>query len=186
MMRRRDYILAVGATVGLAGCTAGNDRPDTTNSNSTDTGSESTGRIETDSETNIGPTARVGQFYRALLAENTDVLNTEIIHPKSPTHPVTASHVPPKAFTQFEEVRVASVEEVSVQNMVVQRLGDPLKVKDWKQAMGVDDFQYVHTTFYTKKPDEKKAYEANTVDYTVKDDENWYVRYNAKKPTHGQ
>ncbi|TQQ83511.1 hypothetical protein EGH24_01595 [Halonotius terrestris] len=186
MMHRRDYLLAVGATVGLAGCTAGSNRPDDSGRNATDTDSESTDEIETDPETTVTPTERVRQFYRALLAENTDALNAKIVHPASPTYPVAESHVPPEAFTQFEDVKIASVEEVSVQDMVVQRLGNPMQMKDWKEELGADDLQYVHTTFYVKKPGEEQAYEADTVDYAVEDDGIWYVRYDASKSTHGQ
>jgi hypothetical protein len=191
MMRRRDYILAVGATVGLAGCTGGNNRPGTTRSKATKINRSKTAEgTESDpksvSKQTVGPATKVRQFYRALLAENTAILNRELVHPKSPTYPVTESNLPPKAFAQLAEVTVASVEKVSVQRRVVQRLGNPTKLLDWKRAMGVDDIQYVHTTFDVKKPDEEQAYVANTVDYTVKDDGNWYVRYDASKPTHSQ
>jgi len=39
-----------------------------------------------------------------------------------------------------------------------------MEMRDWKEEMGVDRLQYVHTTFYVKKPDDEQAYEADTVD----------------------
>jgi hypothetical protein len=188
MPSRRDVLLAVGATVALAGCTAGSNRPETGQQTDGTGGSESTDGIETEPEpeTAVSPTERVRQFYRALLAANTDALNTKIVHPASPTYPVTESHVPPEAFSEFEDVQIASVEEVSVQDRIVQRLGKPMEMRDWKEEMGVDRLQYVHTTFYVKKPDDEQPYEADTVDYAVEDDETWYVRYDANKVTHGR
>ena len=184
MPSRRAFLAAVGGIATLAGCTAGRNRPASTPSNET-TGQSTTGDEQHSVDPRRGPTGTVRQFYRALLAENVDALNGVIIHPKSPTYPVEPEYVPPAAFSEFEDVQIANVEEVSVQDLVVQRLGNPTQLGDWKEAMEADSAQYVHTTFYVKRPDEEQAYEANTVDYTVEDD-GWYVRYDASKATHGQ
>jgi len=185
MPSRRVFLASVGSIATLAGCTAGGNRSSAT-SPSEPTEQSATADSEQHSvDPRRGPTGTVRQFYRALLAENVDALNATIVHPKSPTYPVESKHVPPAAFTEFADVQIASVEEVSVQDLVVQRLGNPTRVGDWKEAMEADSIQYVHTTFYVTNPDEKGSYEANTVDYTVEDD-GWYVRYDASKATHGQ
>jgi len=185
MPSRRAFLAAVGGIATLAGCTAGRNRPASTPSNETTDQSATAADDEGLVDPRRGPTGTVRQFYRALLAENVDALNATIVHPKSPTYPVESAHVPPAAFTEFEDVQIASVEEVSVQDLVVQRLGNPTQLSDWKEAMDADNIQYVHTTFYVTKPDEEGSYEANTVDYAVEDD-GWYVRYDASKATHGQ
>lgn len=184
MPSRRTFLCAVGGIATLAGCTAGGNQPLST------AGDEPVEGPTTDADTPVdkpdrGPAGTVRQFYHALLAENIDALNATIVHPESPTYPVTAEHVPPTAFTKLEDVQIAGVETVSVQDLVVQRLGNPTRLGDWKEAMDVEGTQYVHTTFYVTKPGEEGAYEADTVDYTVRDD-GWYVRYDASKPTHGQ
>jgi len=185
MPSRRAFLASVGGIATLAGCTAGRNRSASTPSNET-AGQSATGDDDEQLvDPSRGPTGTVRQFYRALLAENVDALNATIVHPKSPTYPVESAHVPPAAFTEFEDVQIASVEEVSVQDLVVQRLGNPTQLGDWKEAMDADSIQYVHTTFYVTKPDEEGSYEANTVDYAVEDD-GWYVRYDASKATHGQ
>lgn len=185
MPSRRAFLASVGGIATLAGCTAGRNRPASTPSNETTDQSATVDDDEGIVEPRRGPTGTVRQFYRALLAENVDALNATIVHPKSPTYPVESEHVPPAAFAEFEDIQIASVEEVSVQDLVVQRLGNPTQLGDWKEAMDADSVQYVHTTFYVTKPDDEGSYEANTVDYTVEDD-GWYVRYDASKSTHGQ
>lgn len=182
MPSRRGFLAAVGGIATLAGCTAGRTDPAATE----DTRETPTADDAESPDLSRGPTGTVRQFYRALLAENVDALNATIVHPKSPTYPVESKHVPPAAFTEFEDIRIAKVEAVSVQDLVVQRLGNPTRLSDWKEAMGVDSIRYVHTTFYVEKPEEDGSYEANTVDYTVSDDDRWYVRYDASKATHGQ
>ena len=186
MPSRRAFLAGVGGIATLAGCTAGRNRPASTPPNETADRSTTADDDEGIVEARRGPTGTVRQFYRALLAENVDALNATIVHPESPTYPVESEHVPPAAFTEFEDIQIASVEEVSVQDLVVQRLGNPTRLGDWKEAMDADRVQYVHTTFYVTKPDEEGSYEANTVDYTVEDDDRWYVRYDATKSTHGQ
>ena len=186
MPSRRAFLAGVGGIATLAGCTAGGNRPASTPPNETTDQSATTDDDEGIIEPERGPTGTVRQFYRALLAKNVDALNATIVHSESPTYPVESEHVPPTAFSEFADVQIVSVEEVSVQDLVVQRLGNPTQLGDWKDAMGVDKIQYVHTTFYVTKPDEGGTYEANTVDYAVEDDERWYVRYDATKSTHGQ
>ena len=186
MPSRRAFLAGVGGIATLAGCTAGRNRPASTPPNETADRSTTADDDEGIVEPKRGPTGTVRQFYRALLAENVDALNATIVHPESPTYPVESEHVPPAAFTEFEDIQIASVEEVSVQDLVVQRLGNPTRLGDWKEAMDADRVQYVHTTFYVTKPDEEGSYEANTVDYTVEDNDRWYVRYDATKSTHGQ
>ena len=186
MPSRRAFLAGVGGIATLAGCTAGRNPPASTPPNETAGQSATVDDDEGIVEPKRGPTGTVRQFYRALLAENVDALNATIVHPESPTYPVESEHVPPAAFTEFEDIQIASVEEVSVQDLVVQRLGNPTRLGDWKEAMDADRVQYVHTTFYVTKPDEEGSYEANTVDYTVEDNDRWYVRYDATKSTHGQ
>ena len=185
MPSRRTFLTAVGGIATLAGCTAGGNQSSATSPSEPTEPSATTEDEQHNVDPRRGPTGTVRQFYRALLAENVDALNAVIVHPKSPTYPVESEHVPPAAFTEFEDVQIASVEEASVQDLVVQRLGNPTRLGDWKEAMEADSIQYVHTTFHVTKPDEEGSYEANTVDYTVKDD-GWYVRYDASKATHGQ
>jgi hypothetical protein len=184
MPSRRAFICAVGGIATLAGCTGG-DRS-TNGELPNETAATATADDEQLVDPKRGPAETVRQFYRALLAENVDALNATIVHPESPTYPVESKHVPPAAFTEFEDVQIASVKRVSVQDRVVQQLGNPTRLRDWKEAMDADSVQHVHTTFYIKKSGEEQAYEANTVDYTVTDGEGWYVRYDATKSTHGQ
>ena len=185
MPSRRGFLTAVGGIATLAGCTAGtNQQPARSPSDQTEPSATADDESPTP-DPSRGPTATVQQFYRALFAENVDALNAVIVHPESPTYPVKSEHVPPAAFNEFTDVQIAGVEDVSVQDLVVQRLGNPTQLGDWKEAMDANSVQYVHTTFYVKKSGEQQAYEANTVDYAVEDD-GWYVRYNASKPTHGQ
>ena len=185
MPSRRAFLAAVGGIATLTGCTAGGNQSPATSPSEPTAPSAATDDEQHSVDPRRGPTGTVRQFYRALLAENVNALNATIVHPKSPTYPVESEHVPPAAFTEFADVQIASSEEVSVQDLVVQRLGNPTQLGDWKEAMDADGVQYVHTTFYVTKPDKEGSYEANTVDYTVEDD-GWYVRYDASKSTHGQ
>jgi hypothetical protein len=57
--------------------------------------------------------------------------------------------------------------------------------RNYRDETGDERRRLPDTTFYLKKPDEERAYEAETVDYTVEDDDQWYVRYDASRPTHG-
>ena len=186
MPSRRTFLAGVGGIATLAGCTAGGSRSVARSPNETADSSSTTGDGEGVVDPKRGPTATVRQFYRALLAENVDALNTKLVNPKSPTYPVEAKHVPPAAFQGFSEVQIAAVEEVSVQDRVVQQLGEPTKLRDWKEELAAERLQYVHTTFYVKKPDETQEYEANTVDYTVETDNRWDVRYDTNRSTHGR
>jgi len=184
-LQRGEDVNAVGGIATLAGCTAGDNRSPSASPTEPTEPSATTNDEQHSVDPRRGPAGTVRQFYRALLAENVDALNAVIVHPKSPTYPVEPEHVPPAAFSEFADVQIANVEEVSVQALVVQRLGNPTRLGDWKESMNADSVQYVHTTFYTKTPDEEQAYEANTVDYVVEDD-GWYARYDASRSTHGQ
>lgn len=187
MPTRRNLMLTVGGLVSVAGCTGPSANADARTSD----GGETTSTDKSDdpvspAESEQGPTGTVRQFYRALITADVESLNATLVHPESPTYPLKSHHLPPDAFQKFSEVTIGTTEEVSVQDMVVQRLfPNVTQTLDMKRAMNVDEIQYVHTTFYLKKPDEEQAYEANTVDYTVRDDDQWYVRYNVSRSTHG-
>ena len=185
MPSRRAFICGVGGIAMLAGCTGGN------RSTNSETPNETAAAATADDKQRVdpkrGPTETVRQFYRALLAENVDALNTKIVHPESPTYPVTADQVPPAAFETLSDIQIASVKEVSVQDQIVQRLfANVTRTSRMRKAMGADGLQYVHTTFYVETADKEGSYEADTVDYTVEDNDRWYVRYNAGKTTHGR
>ena len=187
MPSRRAYLAAVGGIATLAGCTAGGNQQPATSPSETPNSSATPADEQRSVDPRRGPTGTVRQFYRALLAENVDALNAVIVHPASPTYPVESKHVPPKAFQEFSDIQIASVEEVSVQDRVVQRLfANVTRTSRMRKAMGADGLQYVHTIFYVETADEEGSYEADTVDYTVEDDDRWYVRYNASKATHGR
>lgn len=186
MTTRRSFIIAFGTAVSTAGCVApSNESGGTTSDRPVDTSVDSNSDdTQLDSTQDRSPTGTVRQLYRALIHSDIDRLNTELIHPASPTYPVQSSYLPPEAFREYSRVIIDSAETVSVQSRIVQRLATNVYVDEIMQAMGVDDVEYVHTTFYLKKPEEERAYEANTVDITVAEDTQWYVRYNARKSTH--
>jgi len=186
MPSRRRFLAVVGGIATLAGCTAGGNRSTATTPNET-ADSSATSVEERIVDPKRGTTGTVRQFYRALLAENVDALNTKLVHPKSPTYPVQSDHLPPAAFQGFSDIQIAAVEEVSVQDRVVQRLfADVGRSSRMRKAMGADRLQYVHTKFYVETAETGDPYEADVVDYTVEADDRWYIRYNADRSIHGQ
>lgn len=181
MVSRRRLLAALGGAVAIAGCLSGRPDPDPatvvepTEPDRSDDRTATVDRTETVDRTD--PESTAWRFYVALLGGETEALNG-LIHPESPGYPVAAAEVPPERFAGFETVRIADTEAVSVQDRVVQRLyPNVTRTSRTRKAMGAERMQYVHTRFYITRPDDEGVYEADTVDYLVRDDGEWYVRY---------
>ena len=191
MVTRRTLLATLGGSVALAGCLSGgadptaaveptetdrpDDRPEGVELEPTET-DRPDDRPEGVEPTD--PESTAWRFYEALLGAEVGALNDRLVHPASPGYPVSAADLPPERFTQFETVRIADTEAVSVQDRVVQQLyPNVTRTSRTRKAMGADRMQYVHTRFYITRPDDDGIYEADTVDYLVEDDGRWYVRY---------
>ena len=191
MVTRRTLLATLGGSVVLAGCLSGgadptaaveptetdrsDDRPEGVELEPTET-DRPDDRPEVVEPTD--PESTAWRFYEALLGAEVGALNDRLVHPESPGYPVSAADLPPERFTQFETVRIADTEAVSVQDRVVQQLyPNVTRTSRTRKAMGADRMQYVHTRFYITRPDDDGIYEADTVDYLVEDDGRWYVRY---------
>lgn len=171
MLPRRTVLVALGGAVGLAGCTA-DAEPQATSENATNE------PAEWSIPDSLGPKATTVRFYEALFAENLPALNERLVHPKSPTYPLEPTHVPPAAFDEFDDITLGEIEEVSVQDRVVHRLYHNVSHSSRnRRAMGAERLQYVHTTFHVSRADEDAWYAVDVVDYLVRDDDIWYVRY---------
>ena len=191
MVTRRTLLATLGGSVALAGCLSGGSDPtaaveptETDQSSDRPEGVElepaATDRPDDRSEVvePTDPESTAWRFYEALLGGEVGALNDQLIHPASPGYPVSAADVPPERFTQFETVRIADTEAVSVQDRIVQQLyPNVTRTSRTRKAMGADRMRYVHTRFYITRPDDDGIYEADTVDYLVEDDGRWYVRY---------
>jgi len=188
MVSRRTLLAMIGGTTAVAGCLSGTadrsasaadgpleaDDP-TAPEPATDDGSTAGSDVD---RTDPEPTA--WRFYEALLGGETEALNG-LIHPESPGYPVVDADLPPARFTEFETVRIAETAAVSVQDRVVQQLyPNVTRTSRTRKAMGAERMQYVHTRFYITRPDDEGIYEADTVDYLVRDDDRWYVRYEGR------
>lgn len=171
MLHRRKLLVALGGAVGLAGCAA--DTAPTAESDNTPT--EPAEPAISDS---LGPKATTARFYEALFAEDLTALNERLVHPESPTYPLEPKHVPPEAFDEFDDITLGNMEEVSVQDRVVHRLYHNVSHSSrTRREMGAQRLQYVHTTFHVSRADEEQWYAVDVVDYLVRDDDIWYVRY---------
>ena len=191
MVTRRTVLSTLGGSVALAGCLSGGSDPTTAiEPTETDRPGDRSEDVEFEPTESDRPNDRpevvelpnpestAWRFYEALLGGEVGALNDRLIHPASPGYPVSAADVPPERFTQFETVRIADTEAVSVQDRVVQQLyPNVTRTSRTRKAMGADRMQYVHTRFYVTRPDDDGIYEADTVDYLVEDDGRWYVRY---------
>ena len=191
MVTRRTVLSTLGGSVALAGCLSGGSDPtaaieptetDRPGDRSEDVEFEPTESDRPNDRPEVvelpNPESTAWRFYEALLGGEVGALNDRLIHPASPGYPVSAADVPPERFTQFETVRIADTEAVSVQDRVVQQLyPNVTRTSRTRKAMGADRMQYVHTRFYVTRPDDDGIYEADTVDYLVEDDGRWYVRY---------
>jgi|AntRauTorcE11897_2_1112592.scaffolds.fasta_scaffold02441_6 hypothetical protein len=176
MVSRRTLLSALGGAVAIAGCLSAGPDPDSVavvEPAETDEPDDSAAAVEP-----TDPESTAWRFYEALLGGEVDALNDRLVHPESPGYPVAAADLPPERFTQFETVRIADTEAVSVQDRIVQQLyPNVTRTSRTRKAMGADRMQYVHTQFYITRPDDDGVYEADTVDYLVEDDGRWYVRY---------
>ena len=176
MVSRRRLLSALGGAVAIAGCLSGRPDPDPAAAVEPADPDRSDDRTATVDRTD--PESTAWRFYEALLGGEADALNDRLIHPESPGYPVAAADLPPARFRQFKTVRIADTEAVSVQDRVVQRLyPNVTRTSRTRKAMGAERMQYVHTRFYITRPDDDGVYEADTVDYLVRDEGVWYVRY---------
>ncbi|WP_253737486.1 hypothetical protein [Halohasta salina] len=179
MLTRRTLLSTLGGSVALASCLSGDSDPaaavEPTEPDRPNDRTVAADRTETVDRTD--PESTAWRFYETLLGGDVDALNG-LVHPESPGYPVAATDLPPERFTQFETVRIADTEAVSVQDRVVQRLyPNVTRTSRTRKAMGAERMQYVHTRFYITRPDDEGIYEADTIDYLVRDDGQWYVRY---------
>lgn len=171
MPRRRTFLAALGG-VALAGCTAATPAAESTGEAAPN--DAPTVHIPDD----LTPEETVVWYYQALFSENLTALNERLVHPESPTYPLGAEHVPPGAFDAYDDITLASVEAVSVQDRVVQRLyHNTSHSSRTRRAMGADRLQYVHTTFHVSRPEEEAWYAVDIVDYLVSEDDTWYLRF---------
>ena len=191
MVTRRTLLATLGGSVALAGCLSGGSDPTAAvKPTETDRPDDRPEGVELEPAATDRPDDRpeiveptdpestAWRFYEALLGGEVGALNDRLVHPESPGYPVSAADLPPERFTQFETVRIADTEAVSVQDRVVQQLyPNVTRTSRTRKAMGADRMQYVHTRFYITRPDDDGIYEADTVDYLVEDDGRWYVRY---------
>ena len=181
MVSRRTLLAALGGSVGLVGCLSRTPDPAAIADPAAPDRSEDSPDGRPDDSPAVEPTdpeSTAWRVYEALLGGEADALNDRLIHPESPGYPVAAAELPPARFRQFETVRIADTEAVSVQDRVVQRLyPNVTRTSRTRKAMGAERMQYVHTRFYITRPDDDGVYEADTVDYLVRDEGVWYVRY---------
>ena len=174
MLTRRTLLATLGGSVALAGCLSGDPEPTA----AVEPAEPAQPDDRTASIEPTDPESTAWRFYEALLGGEVAALNDRLIHPESPGYPVAAAGLPPARFTRFETVRIADTEAVSVQDRVVQRLyPNVTRTSRTRKAMGAERMQYVHTRFYITRPDDDGVYEADTVDYLVRDEGLWYVRY---------
>ena len=173
MLPRRRVLAALGGAMTLAGC-AGTTAPTDGEAVENSTEPEPDPLPPAD----LSPKATTIHFYDALFAADLTALNERLVHPKSPTYPLESDHVPPAAFDEFADITLGDIEEVSVQDRVVHRLYHNVSHSSRnRRAMGAERLQYVHTTFHVSRADEDAWYAVDVVDYLVRDDDVWYVRY---------